>query len=659
MTSSTIQRSALLPFGLLFSVYAAAQAPAASANFDRAHLESFIDGVVHQAMQQDQIAGVTVAVIDPSGAAMTKGYGIATPARAVTPDTLFPVHSISKTLVWIAILQLVEEGKIGLDDPINSHLPSALQIPDEGFDKPILIRHLMEHAAGFEDSLLGHLIVDRASKMQPLLTYLATHRVHRVREPDNAVVYSNFGATLAGVIVGQVSGRSWEEYAEQKILRPLGMSTATFRQPYPPELAKSLGLPSPMPKELADQLTAGFRPVHGRLEVGPREYTNEPPAGTLSASATDMVAYMRALLDPQLMAREGVLSAKTALEMRKPMGPNVDAFGAMHHGFATYNFPGNIVGFGHGGDSAYQVSSMVLIPALGIGIFASANTPTGAALVHNLAGLIVSEFEGESLPPPFYSSATRVEAMRLIGNYRNLRRPYFRTERSLYDLFIDTISVNAAENGDLLFAPGHASSPGSGLGGDSRLVPLGKGMYRDAFSDNRVLFQPIDARMRIYDPAGATVWERIGFFDAPAWAGVVSAVTALTALLVTTAFIRGLFARPSGRAVNRLGEIALFAASFFWITGFTLVGLFLFKILSAETRQEILFWYPSLSLVWGCWAFALAATFSVLAVPSLAISTGVAKKTSWGKSGQFVVVVVFLVCSATFWRLNLLGFSGW
>ena len=104
-------------------------------------------------MRADKIAGVSLAIVDRAGVVMARGYGAATfdPYRKADADTLFRVGSISKTLVWIAIMQLVEEGKLSLDDPISDRLPPALRIPEDGFHKPILVRHLMTHSAGFEE----------------------------------------------------------------------------------------------------------------------------------------------------------------------------------------------------------------------------------------------------------------------------------------------------------------------------------------------------------------------------------------------------------------------------------------------------------------------------------------------------------------------------
>src|SRR5205814_4158907 len=90
---------------------------------DRAKVEAFVDAVVHQHMLEQHVGGISVAVIDRNGPLLIKGYGTAGQGRPVDGDTLFRAGSISKTITWIAIMQLVEAGKLTLDDPINAHLP--------------------------------------------------------------------------------------------------------------------------------------------------------------------------------------------------------------------------------------------------------------------------------------------------------------------------------------------------------------------------------------------------------------------------------------------------------------------------------------------------------------------------------------------------------
>lgn len=101
---------------------------------EHARMEVFVDGAVREATRAEKIAGVSVAIVDRAGVVMARGYGAATfePYQKVDADTLFRVGSISKTPVWIAIMQLVEEGKLSLNDPINDRLPPSLRVPTRG-----------------------------------------------------------------------------------------------------------------------------------------------------------------------------------------------------------------------------------------------------------------------------------------------------------------------------------------------------------------------------------------------------------------------------------------------------------------------------------------------------------------------------------------------
>src|SRR5208282_812384 len=175
---------------------------------------------------------------------------------------------------WIAIMQLVEQGRLSLDDPINDRLPPSLQVPDEGFQKPILVRHLMTHTAGFEDSTEG-LFVHDPTKLMTLDQSLAAHHVHRVREPGTLAVYSNYGAALAGALVAHVVGETWQDYAERHILRPLGLGTATYREPYPESVATARELPEPVAAEVLAKTTNGFSWSSGAYHTQPFEYVSD------------------------------------------------------------------------------------------------------------------------------------------------------------------------------------------------------------------------------------------------------------------------------------------------------------------------------------------------------------------------------------------------
>ncbi len=164
-----------------------------------AELEAFVDGVVREAMTTGHIAGAAVSVVQNGQVVLKKGYGFAAPGRAVDPDnTLFRIGSISKTFTWIAVMKEVEAGRMRLSAPIDLYLPEPLQIPDQGFAQPILVRDLMSHSGGFEDRTLGQLFERSPDRIRPLADYLREERPRRVRPSGQVSVYSNYGAMLAG-----------------------------------------------------------------------------------------------------------------------------------------------------------------------------------------------------------------------------------------------------------------------------------------------------------------------------------------------------------------------------------------------------------------------------------------------------------------------------
>jgi CubicO group peptidase (beta-lactamase class C family) len=548
-------------------------------------------------------------------------------------------------------MQLVEQGKIHLDDPLNEHLPPSLQIPDEGFRKPILIRDLIDHTAGFEDSALGHLFVERPERLLPLDKYLARYRVHRAREPGQIQIYSNYGGALGGALVSHVSGMAWEDYVEQRIIQPLGMGAATFRQPYSEPLGRALGLPSPMDPVMEAHLTYGFRRGASGLEVGPREYTADFPAGALVASATNMAAYMSALLFPDVMERAGVLKAQTLLSMRTPFFRGPAGFGDMRYGFQPIAMPGDLEAFGHGGDAIYQVATMTLIPSRGLGIFVVANTASGRELTIRLRQYVASKFLGAELAPPVYGARAREEAVSYTGDYLNLRRAYFRTERGLYDLLIGAISVSASPNGDLQI--------GSLLNKPRWLVPMGGGVYRDRNGPDQIAFRPMGSEVGLYEPYGETAWERVGYFASAGWAMLIIALTLSAALIGLGSAVRRIVTRRSDRGFEVYGTRMLAASAAAWLVGFAFFAVFLAKALTNANLLEIIWWYPSTALICSCWAFAVAATLTVASVPSLAVVARSNGWSIWRRGAHALEVLIFIACAATFWRLGFIGFSGW
>jgi len=609
---------------------------------DLTRLGALVDGAVGQAMHDDHIAGVAVAIVDRSGMLLTRGYGVASvlPSRAADADTLFRVGSISKTVVWISVMQLAEAGKVSLDDPINSHLPAELRIPDEGFNHPILVRHLMTHTAGFEDSVLQTFERDPLH-LQPLEEFLRTHRVHRVREPGMVSVYSNYGTALAAAMVAYMSGQSWQDYAEQHVLRPLGMRTATYREPYPQELTRSLGLVTPMPEQVADKVSEGFSYDSGALRPQAFEYvTKAAPAGSLSASANDMALYAQALLDPQRMTALGVLREDTAKSLREPLFGNDPQLGSWRHGFMDFAPHRGRVGFGHHGDIIYQHATLEIYPDAGIGIFVAVNTPTGTELLDTLPNAILDSLGVPAADHALRAADASAQARSVAGTYLRLLRPSFRTERALMRFFAFT-TVSALPDGDI-------------VQGRERYAAVGEGLFESVTGSDHIVFREVGGHMRLYDSLNLWPADRVSFLEGPTWLELTMALAAVAAAWGVIAGAIGLIKLdvPDPGAALTMDILSLI-----WLAAFAFFVSSLQAWLSDS--RAVAFTYPGALFPIACWLFLLAAVATPIAA-LLALGPLHTKQWGWWRWCRLSIsLVVYVALSITLYEWGFLGFSSW
>src|SRR5260370_35624468 len=171
-------------------------------------------------------------------------------------------------------MPLVEQGKLGVDRDINEYLD--FQVPHT-FGRPVTLRNLMTHTAGFEE-VIKDLAVDRANDLPSLQAFIKTHEPKQIYAPGTIPAYSNYGADLAGYIVQRVSGVPFEQYIQQNIFGPLGMTRATFVQP--------------LPDSLKPMMSNGYSVASE--DAKPFELVPPAPApdGGMSVAGADMAAVM-------------------------------------------------------------------------------------------------------------------------------------------------------------------------------------------------------------------------------------------------------------------------------------------------------------------------------------------------------------------------------
>src|SRR6266516_7145739 len=244
---------------------------------DPRELETFLNGVLSVQLADNHIPKTTVSVVKDGRLFFAKGYGDADRqhGKLVSANTtLFRIGSVSKLFTWTAVMQLAEQGKVNLHADVSTYL-KTFHIPAT-YPQPITLAHLLTHTAGFEDR--GTCSVARTPRDQePLGQWLAAHIPARVRPPGELTASSNYGAALAGYIVEQVSGIPFEQYVEQHLFQPLGMRSSTFRQPVSGSLAAAL--------------SQGYTYINGEYRPEPFEAVQVAPAGSMSATATDLANF--------------------------------------------------------------------------------------------------------------------------------------------------------------------------------------------------------------------------------------------------------------------------------------------------------------------------------------------------------------------------------
>ena len=193
--------------------------------------EAFLDGLMPSALRSARVPGAVVVLVKDGQPLVQKGYGFADWDKHLPVDpqrTLFRPGSVSKLFTWTAVMQLVEQGKLALDADVNQYLDFTL--PGRN-GKALTLRHVMTHTTGLEETARDLLTYDGAAP--DLGRVLKGYIPPYLYDPGTTPGYSNYATSLAGYIVQRVSGKPFDDYMDQHVFGPLGMTQSTFRQPLP------------------------------------------------------------------------------------------------------------------------------------------------------------------------------------------------------------------------------------------------------------------------------------------------------------------------------------------------------------------------------------------------------------------------------------------
>jgi CubicO group peptidase (beta-lactamase class C family) len=422
---------ALCAFLLMMSAIPSTRAADEPKKAPAATLEE-LDKRIAKILADAKVPGTSVTVIENSQIVLTKGYGHADlkTKRPVTPEIVFRAGSISKSITSIAIMMLVEEGKLSLDAKLADLMPELKFDNPWEATHPIRLVHLLEHTAGFDDITFRHYLLE--GKDVPLSEAVNLYGPYKSRwKPGTMTSYCNSGPVIAGRIIEKVTGQRFQDFIAARITGPLTMESAYWtREPH-----------------ITDRISKSYKDTEGNEE--PFVEILARPSGSLNVTSKDLAKL------PLLMLGRGTIDGKTYLstasvERIERPETNDGARAGLKYGYGLGNmvYPGSKAIFhGHDGGIDGFVSKYEYAPGLGAGFVVMANL--GTAEVMTVGDEIRSYLE-RNVPEPKASSVPVAPAdlEQFSGYYQSV------TPRQQLLAVIESIfgwQTSKAVNGELEF----------------------------------------------------------------------------------------------------------------------------------------------------------------------------------------------------------------
>jgi CubicO group peptidase (beta-lactamase class C family) len=254
-----------------------------------------VDEFIKTEMEKQKIPGVSLAVVKDGKPLIVKAYGFANLEHQVPvkPETIFQSGSVGKQFTATAVMMLVEDGKINLDEKIGKYLG---EVPESWAN--ITVRHLLSHTGG---------MTDYPTDFDFRKDYTEDEILKRAKEipvafkPGEKWQYSNLGYVTLGIIIGKVSGKFYGDFLQERIFKPLGMTTARI-------LSEA---------DIIPNRASGYRLVKGEVKhqnwVAPT--INTTADGSLYLTALDMIKWDEALATGKLLKKFSYDEMWTAIKL--------------------------------------------------------------------------------------------------------------------------------------------------------------------------------------------------------------------------------------------------------------------------------------------------------------------------------------------------------
>lgn len=365
----------LIPM-LAASPFAPAAAQAGKFNLDKT--KTVLTGLIEQKMKEKGVPSVSIALVRGDEIVWKAAFGYAN-VRMKTPattDTLYSTGSTFKSATATALMQLQEQGKFKLDEPVNKYL-GDVQVQDRlQAEKPVTFRHILSHWSGLTAGAVTKPIWGRELP-KPLEKMVAG--LYSVRPPETKWEYNNYAYGMAGLLVQKISGEEYEKYMLEHVLIPLGVKT-----PHPL-------YPSP---DMVEVMALPYSPggANGKPQPVEQVHFDVYPAGDIYLTAEDMARFLAMQLNGGEFHGKRILSEASVKAMHEPQFGGTYAFG-----FSVRKDANGHTIISHNGGIPGQSSDMVGDLDAKVGVYFMSNSGAPPVIAEAALKLLRGE---DYVPPP-------------------------------------------------------------------------------------------------------------------------------------------------------------------------------------------------------------------------------------------------------------------
>jgi len=328
-------------------------------NYD--YVKEYITWLAQKEMKKSQVVGLSIAIVDDQRTVWAQGFGYADKKgkKPTTPETVYRIGSISKLFTVMATMQLAEQGKIDIDQPLQSYLPQFSVKTRFSNTDPITLRSIMTHHSG----LPGNVSKGMWTSEPPTALLYRLKDEYVAYPPNYVLTYSNVAMALLGLMIEKVNGTEFCAHLAQSVINPIGMQQSSFK----------------LTPEIKGLLARGYRNGKEAEQVPLRDIA----AGSMYSNVIDLSRFIQMVFAKGRVENHQILRPDTIDEMLRPQNERVALDFDKRIGlgwFLNYARFKNLKIAGHDGGTPLFRTSLMIVPEKKIGVVVLTNSAEGARI---------------------------------------------------------------------------------------------------------------------------------------------------------------------------------------------------------------------------------------------------------------------------------------